>query len=110
MRVVLRLHRDLAPYKVAVLPLSKNERLTPLAREVAETIRPHFMSTYDETQAIGRRYRRQDEIGTPLCVTVDFDSLEDRQVTIRDRDAMSQVRVAIAELVPALRERLGAQG
>jgi glycyl-tRNA synthetase len=66
------------------------------------------MSTYDETQAIGRRYRRQDEIGTPLCVTVDFDSLEDRAVTIRDRDSMAQVRVPIAELVPALQERLSA--
>ncbi len=109
-RVVLRLHRDLAPYKVAVLPLSKNEKLNPLAREVSASIRPHFMTTYDETQAIGRRYRRQDEIGTPLCVTVDFDSLEDRQVTIRDRDTMSQVRVAIGDLVPALQERLGAQG
>jgi glycyl-tRNA synthetase len=107
-RVVLRLHRALAPYKVAVLPLSKNERLTPLAREVWAAVRPHVMSTYDETQAIGRRYRRQDEIGTPLCVTVDFDSLEDRAVTIRDRDSMAQVRVPIAELVPALRERLGA--
>jgi glycyl-tRNA synthetase len=107
-RVVLRLHRSIAPYKVAVLPLSKNERLTPLAREVSASLRPHFMSTYDETQAIGRRYRRQDEIGTPLCVTVDFDSLEDRAVTIRDRDSMAQVRVPIAELVPALGERLGA--
>ncbi len=106
-RVVLRLHRDLAPYKVAVLPLSKNEKLTPLAREVAVMLRPHLLITYDETQAIGRRYRRQDEIGTPLCVTIDFDSLEDRQVTIRDRDSMAQVRVAIADLVPALRERLG---
>src|SRR5438128_2412612 len=107
-RVVLRLHRALAPYKVAVLPLSKNERLTPLAREVWAAVRPHVMSTYDETQAIGRRYRRQDEIGTPLCVTVDFDSLGDRAVTIRDRDSMAQVRVPIAELVPALQERLGA--
>jgi glycyl-tRNA synthetase len=107
-RVVLRLHRSIAPYKVAVLPLSKNEKLTPLAREVSASLRPHFMSTYDETQAIGRRYRRQDEIGTPLCVTVDFDSLEDRAVTIRDRDSMAQVRVPIAELVPALGERLGA--
>ena len=105
-RVVLRLHRDLAPYKVAVLPLSKKPELSALAREVWAAIRPHFMSTFDETQAIGRRYRRQDEIGTPLCVTVDFDSLNDRAVTIRDRDAMTQVRVPIAELVPALREQL----
>ena len=108
MRVVLRLHRALAPYKVAVLPLSKNERLTPAAREVAASLRPHFMITYDETQAIGRRYRRQDEIGTPFCVTVDFDSLEDHAVTIRERDSMAQVRVPIADLVPALQERLGA--
>ncbi len=107
-RVVLRLHRALAPYKVAVLPLSKNERLTPLAREVWAQVRPHLTSTYDETQAIGRRYRRQDEIGTPFCVTVDFDSLEDRAVTIRERDSMAQVRVPITEVVPALRERLGA--
>ncbi len=106
-RVVLRLHADLAPYKVAVLPLSKNDRLTPLAREVAATVRQHFMSTYDETQAIGRRYRRQDEIGTPLCVTIDFPSLEDKQVTIRDRDSMAQVRVPIADLVPELKARLG---
>ena len=105
-RVVLRLRPEIAPYKVAVLPLSKNERLSPLAREVWDLVRPHWMSTYDETQAIGRRYRRQDEIGTPLCVTVDFPSLDDRQVTVRERDSMAQVRVPIAELVPALRERL----
>ena len=107
-RVVLRLRTHLAPYKVAVLPLSKKPELSALSREVWAEVRPHFMSTYDETQAIGRRYRRQDEIGTPLCVTVDFDSLVDRQVTIRERDSMAQVRVAIAELVPALREKLGA--
>jgi len=105
-RVVLRLHRDLAPYKVAVLPLSKKPELSALAREVWASVRPQFMSTYDETQAIGRRYRRQDEIGTLLCVTVDFESLVDGAVTIRDRDDMTQVRVPIAELVPALRERL----
>ena len=105
-RVVLRLHRDLAPYKVAVLPLSKKPELSALSREVWAAIRPHFMSTYDETQAIGRRYRRQDEIGTLACVTVDFESLTDRAVTIRDRDDMSQVRVSIADLVPTLRERL----
>jgi len=105
-RTVLRLHRTLAPYQVAVLPLSKNEKLTPLAREVWAAVRPHFMSVYDETQAIGRRYRRQDEIGTPLCVTVDFDSVDDRAVTIRERDSMAQVRVPIAELAERLRERL----
>ncbi len=106
-RVVLRLHAALAPYKVAVLPLSKNEKLIPLAREVWAAVRPHFMTTYDETQAIGRRYRRQDEVGTPLCVTIDFASLEDRAVTIRGRDDMAQVRVPITDLVPALGERLG---
>jgi glycyl-tRNA synthetase len=106
-RVVLRLHRDLAPYKVAVLPLSKKPELSELSRAVWAKLRPHFQSTYDETQAIGRRYRRQDEIGTPLCVTVDFDSLTDQAVTIRDRDDMTQVRVKIEELVPALREKLG---
>ena len=106
-RVVLRLHRDLAPYKVAILPLSKKPDLSELSRKVWARVRPHFQSTYDETQAIGRRYRRQDEIGTPLCVTVDFESLQDQAVTIRDRDDMSQVRVKIEELVPALREKLG---
>jgi glycyl-tRNA synthetase len=105
-RVVLRLHKALAPYKVAVLPLSKKETLTPVAREVAATLRTHWMVNYDETQAIGRRYRRQDEIGTPFCVTVDFDSLEDKRVTIRDRDTMEQDRVPIAELVSILREKL----
>jgi glycyl-tRNA synthetase len=106
-RVVLRFRPELAPYKVAVLPLSKNEKLTPLAREVAASLRPKLLITYDETQAIGRRYRRQDEIGTPFCVTVDFDSLEDKAVTIRERDSMTQVRVPIADLVPAIQEKLG---
>src|SRR5206468_7368810 len=78
----------------------------PLAREVHALVRPHFLSTYDETQAIGRRYRRQDEIGTPLCVTIDFPSLDDHAVTIRERDSMAQVRVPIAELVDRLQERL----
>ena len=107
-RVVLRFRPQIAPYKVAVLPLSKNERLVPTAREVWAQLRPNFISTYDETQAIGRRYRRQDEIGTPLCVTIDFETLEDRQVTIRDRDSMAQIRVPIVELVPALAEKLRA--
>ena len=77
-----------------------------LAQEVWAMLRPHFLTTYDETQSIGRRYRRQDEVGTPYCVTIDFDSLEDKAVTIRDRDSMAQERVPVAELVPALRERL----
>jgi glycyl-tRNA synthetase len=105
-RSVLRLHPRLAPYKVAVLPLSKKDTLTPLAREVLALVQPRWMCDYDETQAIGRRYRRQDEIGTPYCVTVDFDSLEDRAVTIRDRDSLDQVRVPIDSLVAELDARL----
>ena len=107
-RVILRLHKDLAPIKVAVLPLSRNEKLVPPAREVWALVRKHWMSQYDDAQSIGRRYRRQDEVGTPLCVTVDFDTLEDEAVTIRERDSMEQVRVPIAGLVGALREKLDA--
>jgi glycyl-tRNA synthetase len=107
-RTVLRLHHRLAPYQVAVLPLSKKDTLTPTANEVLDLVQPHFMCEYDETQAIGRRYRRQDEIGTPYCVTIDFDSLEDRAVTVRDRDSMAQDRIAIDALVPYLRDRLDA--
>jgi glycyl-tRNA synthetase len=105
-RVVLRFHPRIAPYKVAVLPLSKNEKLVPVSREVLGQLQPHFMCDYDETQAIGRRYRRQDELGTPVCVTVDFDSLDDRAVTIRDRDTMQQERVPIADLVGHLADKL----
>ena len=85
-RTVLRLHWRLAPYQVAVLPLSKKDTLEPVARQVLAALQPHFMCDYDVTQSIGRRYRRQDEVGTPWCVTVDFDSLEDDAVTVRDRD------------------------
>ena len=106
-RVLLRLKPELAPIKVAVLPLSRNEKLVPPARKVWDLLRPHFMTQYDDAQSIGRRYRRQDEIGTPLCITVDFETLEDEAVTIRDRDEMQQVRVPIANLASALRERLG---
>jgi glycyl-tRNA synthetase len=105
-RTVLRLHHRLAPYQVAVLPLSKKEALTPLARDVLRALQPHFMCDYDETQAIGRRYRRQDEIGTPYCITVDFDSLEDKAVTIRDRDTLEQVRVPVDAVAAELRDRL----
>ena len=105
-RVVLRLHPALAPIKAAVLPLSRNEKLVPTAREVYALVRQHFRCEYDDSQSIGRRYRRQDEIGTPLAVTVDFDTLEDRQVTIRDRDSMEQIRVPIDEVVGRLREKL----
>jgi glycyl-tRNA synthetase len=105
-RSVLRLHHQLAPYKVAVLPLSKKDTLTPVAREVLALLQPHWMTDYDETQAIGRRYRRQDEIGTPFCVTVDFETLDDRAVTIRERDSLEQTRVPIDKLVDELRSRL----
>ncbi len=106
-RVVLKFHPDIAPIKVAVLPLSKNEKLTPLAKEVWKTLSGQVSTEYDETQSIGRRYRRQDEIGTPLCVTVDFDSLEDKAVTIRHRDTMEQKRVKIKDLVKEVGEQLG---
>jgi len=106
-RTVLRLDWRLAPYQVAVLPLSRKDTLEPLARQVLARLQPHFMTDYDVTQSIGRRYRRQDEIGTPWCVTVDFDSLEDDAVTVRDRDTTEQVRVPVSGLVAELRRRTG---
>lgn len=105
-RVVLRLHRKLAPVTVAVLPLSRNAKLIPTARKVYAQLRRRFTAQYDDAQSIGRRYRRQDEIGTPYCVTVDFDTLEDRQVTIRERDSMHQVRLPIDGLVGVLQDKL----
>jgi len=109
-RVLLKLHPTLAPVKVAVLPLSRNEKLAPLAQRVFETVqqsgRINGYVQFDDTQSIGRRYRRQDEVGTPLCVTVDFDSLDDDAVTIRDRDTMDQDRVSIDSLVDELTQRL----
>jgi glycyl-tRNA synthetase len=108
-RVLLRFHPSMAPVTVAVLPLSRNEKLVPTARKVWETLRPHFVTQYDDAQGIGRRYRRQDEVGTPYCVTVDFETVEnDHAVTIRERDSMEQTRVPIADLVPALREKYDA--
>jgi glycyl-tRNA synthetase len=102
-RTVLHLHPALAPYKAAVLPLLRNRPpLVELARAVYARLRRHYYVTYDETGAIGRRYRRQDEIGTPYCLTIDYQSLEDQTVTVRDRDSMEQVRVHIEELVPWL--------
>ncbi len=110
-RVVLKLHPSVAPVKVAVLPLSKKEPVSSLARQVFDSIRStrsvEGVVQYDDTQSIGRRYRRQDEVGTPLCVTVDFDSLEDRAVTIRDRDSMDQIRVPMEDLHQELAARLG---
>lgn len=108
-RTVLRLHPRLAPYKVAILPLSKKDTLLPVSEEVLKLLQPHFMCDYDVTQTIGKRYRRQDEIGTPFCVTVDFDSLEDRAVTVRERDSMEQERIPIEELVSYLTQKLGLQ-
>jgi glycyl-tRNA synthetase len=105
-RVVLRFAPNVAPVTVAVLPLSRNEKLVPTARRIWDMLRPHFKTQYDDAQSIGRRYRRQDEIGTPLCVTVDFETLEDEAVTIRDRDTMSQIRVPVAGLVEALSSRI----
>jgi glycyl-tRNA synthetase len=105
-RTVLRLHPRLAPYKVAVLPLSKKPELTEPARAVLRQLQPLFMCDYDETQAIGRRYRRQDELGTPFCVTFDFESVDDQAVTVRERDSMEQERVPVAELTGYLAERI----
>ncbi|MBU1036450.1 glycine--tRNA ligase [Patescibacteria group bacterium] len=99
MEVVLKLDKRLAPVKIAVLPLSKKENLEKVSQEIYTKLSQQYMCHYDSTQAIGRRYRRQDEIGTPYCVTVDFDSLEDKKVTVRDRDTMKQERIAIAEIM-----------
>lgn len=105
-RVVLRLDPRLAPVKVAVLPLSRNADLTPKAKDLAATLRRHWMVDVDDAGAIGKRYRRQDEIGTPYCVTVDFDTLVDHAVTIRDRDSMGQERVALDQVESYLAQRL----
>ncbi len=105
-RTVVHLHPTLAPIKVAVLPLSRNEKLTPLAKSVHKKLCSSFVTDYDDSQSIGRRYRRQDEIGTPFCVTIDFESLEDNQVTIRDRDSLGQIRVPIEELNMILEAKL----
>jgi glycyl-tRNA synthetase len=99
-RVVLRFHPEIAPIKVAVLPLSK--KLADKAHEVHGKVRQYYVSQYDDTGSIGKRYRRQDEIGTPLCVTVDFETLNDQAVTVRDRDTMEQVRVPLTELMATL--------
>ena len=105
-RTYLALHRDLAPTKVAVLPLSRNEQLAPDARGVFDLVKQTWMCDFDDAGSIGRRYRRQDEVGTPFCVTVDFDTLQDRQVTVRERDSMTQDRIPVENLVGYLAERL----
>ena len=106
-RVVLRLDPRLAPVKVAVLPLSRNPDLSPVARNLAAGLRKHWNVDFDDSQAIGRRYRRQDEIGTPFCVTVDFDTLQDQAVTVRQRDSMAQERVALDQVERYLHDKLG---
>jgi len=103
-RIVMRLHPFLAPYKAAILPLSK--KLGEKAEEVRAMLSKHFMVEYDDAGSIGKRYRRQDEIGTPFCITYDFDSLEDQCVTVRDRDTMQQERIAIDNLVDYINKKL----
>ncbi|HEX8581200.1 MAG TPA: His/Gly/Thr/Pro-type tRNA ligase C-terminal domain-containing protein, partial [Acidimicrobiales bacterium] len=105
-RVVLRLDRRLAPVKAAVLPLSRNADLSPKARDLAAALRRNWNVDFDDAGAIGRRYRRQDEIGTPFCVTVDFDTLTDHAVTVRERDTMAQERVALDQVEGYLATRL----
>jgi glycyl-tRNA synthetase len=105
-RTVLRLHHRLAPFKLAILPLSKKAELIEPAEKLATELRRHFMLEVDVTQSIGRRYRRQDEIGTPYAVTVDFDTLEDQAVTVRDRDTMKQDRIPLTRVLTYLKERL----
>lgn len=105
-RTVLRLDPRLAPVKVAVLPLSRNEKLSPKARDLAAELRKHWNIEFDDSQAIGKRYRRQDEIGTPYCVTVDFDTLDDQAVTVRERDSMEQERVALDRVAEYLAGKL----
>jgi glycyl-tRNA synthetase len=91
---------------VAILPLSKNEVLSPLSKAIVDKLKFKFKCQYDDSQSIGRRYRRQDEIGTPFCVTIDFDSLEDNKVTIRERDSMFQSRIPISELALVIEDKL----
>ncbi|MDP9296531.1 MAG: glycine--tRNA ligase [Actinomycetota bacterium] len=105
-RTLLALSPELAPVKVAVLPLSRKETLVPEARRVFDLVKRRWMCDYDDAGSIGRRYRRQDEVGTPFCVTVDFDSLQDRQVTLRERDSMQQERIPIEKLADHLSERM----
>jgi len=102
----LRLHHNLAPIKIAILPLSKKDPLGKIAKEIYHNLRKYWVVQYDETSSIGRRYRRQDETGTPYCLTVDFDSIEDKKVTIRDRDTMKQERIDISSLIDFFREKL----
>jgi glycyl-tRNA synthetase len=108
MRIVLHLHPKLAPIKVAVFPLVNRDGMPEVARKIYEDLKTHFIAFYDDSGAVGRRYRRQDEAGTPFCVTVDSQTLEDETVTIRDRDTMKQNRVSMRSLVPEITERIDA--
>ena len=108
-RVLLHFHPSLAPIKVAVLPLSRREKLVEAAKQIYADLRQCWIVDYDDAQSIGRRYRRQDEIGTPFCITIDFQSLEDKQVTIRERDTMKQIRVPISELKSTLAAKLSGE-
>jgi glycyl-tRNA synthetase len=108
-RIVMRFHPSLAPVKVAILPLSKKENLSNFARDIYKNLRTTLATQYDDTQSIGRRYRRQDEIGTPYCVTVDFQSLEDNRVTVRERDLMLQIRIPIAELKKTIEAKMAGE-
>ncbi|HEX4255733.1 MAG TPA: His/Gly/Thr/Pro-type tRNA ligase C-terminal domain-containing protein, partial [Streptosporangiaceae bacterium] len=105
-RTVMKFDPRIAPVKVAVLPLSRNADLSPKARDLAAALRKRWNTDFDDASAIGRRYRRQDEIGTPYCVTVDFDTLDDQAVTVRERDSMKQERIAIDQIEAYLGERL----
>ena len=105
-RAVMRLDHRLAPIKVAVLPLSRNADLSPKARDLAAALRKNWSVDFDDSGAIGRRYRRQDEIGTPYCITIDFETLDDNAVTIRDRDTMSQERISIDQVESYLAPKL----
>jgi glycyl-tRNA synthetase len=105
-RTVLRFHPKIAPVTVAVLPLMKKDGLAELAQEIRQELKEEFMTDYDQAGAIGKRYRRQDEAGTPFCVTVDYDSKEDNTVTLRFRDSMEQVRIPRSELVERIRTEI----
>ncbi|MEX2054554.1 MAG: glycine--tRNA ligase [Candidatus Andersenbacteria bacterium] len=104
-RTVLKLPSEFAPYKIAILPLSKKPELQEVAQQIVNQVQKHVSIDYDETQSIGKRYRRQDEIGTPYCVTIDFESLEDKQVTIRDRDSMTQDRIPMDKLLIYIQDK-----
>jgi glycyl-tRNA synthetase len=105
-RAVMKIDHRLAPIKAAVLPLSRNADLSPKARDLAAELRKNWSVDFDDAGAIGRRYRRQDEVGTPFCITVDFETLEDQAVTIRERDSMEQVRIGLDQVQEWLAPRL----